>query len=51
MEVDADWPRKDDTKQDLERPGGGCRSGSPALSELLGRTWATEHKVSIVVAQ
>jgi hypothetical protein len=29
VEADADWPRKDNTKQGLERPGGGCRSGSP----------------------
>ena len=28
VEADADWPRKDNSKQGLERPGGGCRSGS-----------------------
>jgi len=29
VEADADWPRKDNLPQGLERPGGGCRSGSP----------------------
>ena len=28
MEVDAGWPRKDDINSGLERPDGGCRSGS-----------------------
>ena len=27
-EADAGWPRRDDTKLGLERPDGGCRSGS-----------------------
>ncbi len=27
-EADAGWPRRDDSKLGLERPGGGCRSGS-----------------------
>ena len=29
VEADADWPRKDNLHDGLERPGGGCRSGSP----------------------
>ncbi len=28
VEADAGWPRKDDTNNGLERPDGGCRSGS-----------------------
>ncbi len=28
-EADADWPRKENLHRRLERPGGGCRSGSP----------------------
>jgi len=28
VEADAGWPRKDDTNFGLERPDGGCRSGS-----------------------
>ena len=28
VEADAGWPRKDNTKLGLERPDGGCRSGS-----------------------
>jgi hypothetical protein len=28
-EADAAWPRKDNLHQGLERPSGGCRSGSP----------------------
>ena len=28
VEADAGWPRKDDTNTGLERPDGGCRSGS-----------------------
>jgi len=28
VEADADWPRKDNFYHGLERPGGGCRSGS-----------------------
>jgi len=27
-EADADWPRKDNLPLGLERPDGGCRSGS-----------------------
>jgi hypothetical protein len=27
-EADADWPRKDNDNDGLERPGGGCRSAS-----------------------
>ena len=28
VEADAGWPRKDNLHPGLERPGGGCRSGS-----------------------
>ena len=28
VEADADWPRKNNSKHGLERPDGGCRSGS-----------------------
>ena len=28
VEADAGWPRKDSFYHGLERPGGGCRSGS-----------------------
>jgi len=28
VEADSGWPRKDDTNSGLERPDGGCRSGS-----------------------
>ena len=30
VEEAAGWPRKDNTKLGLERPDGGCRSGSAA---------------------
>jgi hypothetical protein len=47
VEADAGWPRKDNTKHGLERPDGGCRSGSALDRGVRPRRAATNGGICL----